>query len=269
MLPSCCHKMASLFISPLIKVNLKMLKYQVIEQSNIVSITIDGKITAENIKNIISVMKAVIEQYREIKIFVKVLEISGVEPAAVWEDLKFTFSHIGHIGRYAFVGNQKCLEPAVNIISPLSKPFTTANIKYFSREHTKEAWEWLREEIEMVEIIPMPTNNVVGLKLKGNISIKDFERIADLIREKEKSEDKIGIYVEVEKFTGVSIPTLIEELTFVFRRFNKFDKKAVVADKKWIEKVVNISNKIFSGIEVKYFSFQEKQQALDWISSKS
>lgn len=244
-----------------------MITYKVEENSNIIAISIDGEITQTDLHQVISEMEAIVDKYRELRIFAEVVAISGTEPGAIWEDLKFAFSHFGHIGRYAVVGDPKWLEPAIHILTPLTKPFTTANIRYFHRDRVEEAWQWLREEIEMLEILPMPVDNAIGLKLKGDLSTWDFERVADIIREKEKVHDKIGIYVEVEKFTGISIPTLLEELKFVFKRFDKFDKKAVVGDKDWMENVVKIGNNIFPNIEVKYFSFDEKDKAKSWIGS--
>ena len=61
---------------------------------------------------------------------------------------------------------------------------------------------------------------------------------------------------------------LWEDLKFNLGPLKNFEKKAVVCDAAWINKLTNVSNKNFSNmthIEVKCFSWSEKDQALEWI----
>ena len=52
-----------------------------------------------------------------------------------------------------------------------------------------------------------------------------------------------------------------------FGELEKFEKEAVVSDKSWMETVVKISDKIFPSVDVKHFSFDEKDDALVWRGS--
>jgi len=52
-----------------------------------------------------------------------------------------------------------------------------------------------------------------------------------------------------------------------FKHFKDFDKKAVVTDKTWMKKITPLINKLFPNIEVKCFSFKDKNEAVEWVKS--
>lgn len=51
----------------------------------------------------------------------------------------------------------------------------------------------------------------------------------------------------------------------LFRQLEKFEKEAIVSDKRWIETLVKISDKLFPSVEVRYFTFDEQADALAWV----
>ncbi|NES01858.1 MAG: STAS/SEC14 domain-containing protein [Okeania sp. SIO2F4] len=120
----------------------------------------------------------------------------------------------------------------------------------------------------MMEIIPLANQNIIGLSIDGKIEISDVEKVKNLVDERLKSQTKLRVYVEVKSFQGISVEALWEDLKFGLGHLKDFDKKAVVCDAAWVNKLTTVSNKIFSNmthIEVKCFSWSEKDQALEWI----
>ena len=120
----------------------------------------------------------------------------------------------------------------------------------------------------MMEIIPLANQNIIGLSIDSKIEISDIEKIKNLVQSRLKSKPKLRVYVEVKSFQGISVEALWEDLKFGLGHLKDFEKKAVVCDAAWINKLTNVSNKIFSNmthIEVKCFSWLEKDQALEWI----
>ncbi|NEQ78265.1 MAG: STAS/SEC14 domain-containing protein [Okeania sp. SIO2D1] len=120
----------------------------------------------------------------------------------------------------------------------------------------------------MMEIIPLANQNIIGLSIDGKIEISDIEKVKNLVEERLKSQPKLRVYVEVKSFQGISMEALWEDLKFGLGHMKYFDKKAVVCDAAWVNKLTTASNKIFSNmthIEVKCFSWSEKEQGLEWI----
>lgn len=118
----------------------------------------------------------------------------------------------------------------------------------------------------MVNILEFESKKVVAVGIKGKITTEDIDKIADFIEEKLKDFEKLSIYVEVESFEGISIDAFFKDLKFGIKNFNKFDKKAVVTDKSWMKKVAAFSDRLFTNIEIKCFSFDQKEDAVKWVS---
>ena len=69
----------------------------------------------------------------------------------------------------------------------------------------------------------------------------------------------------------MSIETFFENLKFKFQllgELNRFEKEAIVTDKGWVENAAKVANSLFPGIEVRRFSFDEKDRALAWIKGR-
>ncbi|MGK7919698.1 MAG: STAS/SEC14 domain-containing protein [Trichodesmium sp.] len=120
----------------------------------------------------------------------------------------------------------------------------------------------------MMEIIPLENQKIIGLSINGKIEISDIEKVKTLVEERLKSQSKLRVYVEVKSFQGISVEALWEDLKFALPHLKDFEKKAVVCDKSWVNKLTTASNKIFGNIthiEIKCFSWSEKEEALEWI----
>ncbi|MEE9164912.1 MAG: STAS/SEC14 domain-containing protein, partial [Nitrospinota bacterium] len=118
----------------------------------------------------------------------------------------------------------------------------------------------------MLKIIDFENEKVIGMSIDGKIETGDIELVATLCEEKFKKNEKLSIYVEMESFNGISLEAFFKDLKFGIKNFGKFDKKAVVTDKSWIKKLGNFSDKLFGSIEIKSFSFEEKNEAQKWVS---
>ena len=118
----------------------------------------------------------------------------------------------------------------------------------------------------MIKIVPTPNQNIVGFSIDGKIETSDVEKVTNLVEERLKFQTKLRVYVEVKNLQGISLEAFWEDLKFALRHLKDFEKKAVVCEEGWMNKLAVASNKIFTTIEVKCFSFSEKDQALEWVN---
>ena len=81
----------------------------------------------------------------------------------------------------------------------------------------------------MIELIDIPSPRAVGAKISGKIEKSDLDQIIAAIEKKLQKVDKLGIYVELESFGGISFDALAEDVKFGLANLNRFDKKAVVS----------------------------------------
>ena len=117
----------------------------------------------------------------------------------------------------------------------------------------------------MIELIPLPVDNVIGVRLSGKMEKADIEKTSKAIEEKLTVHEKVNIYAEIESFDGISFEALVADIKFAFPHLRDFEKKAVVSEKHWIERLVVIGDKLFPSVEVRHFSFDEKDEALKWV----
>lgn len=118
-----------------------------------------------------------------------------------------------------------------------------------------------------VQLIPHKPDRIIGLDINGSIDAEDIDRVAELIEKRLKQGDKLRIYAEVNNWSGMSLGAFIKDLRFSLQHLKDFEKEAIVSDRKWLEALAAITNTLFSSIEVKHFTFDEREKALEWIGS--
>ena len=82
-----------------------------------------------------------------------------------------------------------------------------------------------------------------------------------------EKEEKLRIYAEVSNWSGMSLEAFIKDIKFSLQHFKDFEKEAIVSERGWLKSLAAVGNTLFSSIEVKHFTFAEKDQALEWINS--
>jgi hypothetical protein len=117
----------------------------------------------------------------------------------------------------------------------------------------------------MIELIDTQSPRAIGIKIAGKIERPDVDKLRKAIDEKLEHTGKLGAYVELESFGGISLDALVEDLKLFIPYLNKFDKKAVVSDEEWVGNIAEIAGKLVPGIEVRHFTPDQKEEAMEWV----
>ena len=118
-----------------------------------------------------------------------------------------------------------------------------------------------------IKLIPHKPDRIVGFKINGRIEAEDIDRVVQSIENRLKQGEKLRIYAEIENWSGMSLEAFIKDIKFSLQHFNDFEKEAIVSDRRWLESLAAVGNTLFSGIEVKHFTFADIDKALEWIST--
>lgn len=120
----------------------------------------------------------------------------------------------------------------------------------------------------MLEMIDIGVKNVVAYRLDGKITEDEMTSILTVFKEKIEKGKKLNVYQEVVGIGGVELDAMIEKFKF-FREvgISHFNRIAVVAHTKWLHKLVDLEDKIFRNINMKGFSVEEKNQAVEFLKS--
>ncbi len=118
----------------------------------------------------------------------------------------------------------------------------------------------------MLELIDIGVENAVAYRFGGKITEEEMTTILTVFKEKIEKGEKLIVYQEVVSIGGVELDAMIEKFKF-FRNvgLSHFDRIAVVAHTKWLHKLVDLEDKIFKSIDMKGFSVDEKDQAVEFL----
>lgn len=118
----------------------------------------------------------------------------------------------------------------------------------------------------MIEPIEFTESNIVGYRVRGKVTQADIRPWATSLDSMIKQQGKLRLYVEYEGMDDLTLNALLEDFKFDVAHLNDFEKAAVVSNKNWVSAVSAVAN-VLPNLDVKTFSFAEKEQAQQWVRS--
>lgn len=118
-----------------------MIETKMVPGTNIVEMTIEGKVSTMEFDETLRVFEEAIKQHGSIKVLERVGEL-GTPPipwSRFWEDIKFGFEHLRDISVVAVVSDQRWISGWVKMFKPLLK----ADIRMFKEAELEKARQWL------------------------------------------------------------------------------------------------------------------------------
>ena len=101
-------------------------------------VLVTGKLVKEDYDALVPTVDRAIERYGKIRMLIVMHDFHGWTASAFWEDTKFGARHFRDIERLAMVGETKWQHGMT-----ISKPFTTATVRYFDHDQVEAARAWL------------------------------------------------------------------------------------------------------------------------------
>lgn len=115
------------------------LEYRNNLDNNIVEITIEGKIVEADFDQLISQAQADFKKHGKLRILEEIRSFEGIDPMALWKDLKFGLPHLNDITHVAIVTDTKWMRTYSTAIDSV----LSAKVKAFEGSQIAEAREWL------------------------------------------------------------------------------------------------------------------------------
>jgi len=125
------------------------------------------------------------------------------------------------------------------------------------------------KEKAVIEMIDVGIDNALAFQLSGKITEIDMSMVLSAAKEKIESHGSIVILEKFNSFEGIEIAAIAEEFKYLFEvGMSNIVKVAILTDKKWIERIVNIEDKIFRNVEMKCFSLEEQAEAVQFLKAR-
>ncbi|WP_203296147.1 SpoIIAA family protein [Luteirhabdus pelagi] len=109
------------------------------------------------------------------------------------------------------------------------------------------------------------SDDTVGFLFEGDFNKKTVGKLISQIESKFDFYDKINLYLEDVNIDSFNLAAVWEEITFKLKHEERFNKIALVTNRKWI-KACSMLCQTISSANMKTFSSEERLDALTWIS---
>lgn len=123
-----------------------MLEQLKIENDKVFAFRLDGKITQDEMKQTIEVLKPELETPSHFNVYVEVIEFEGIEPEALKERIAFVLSNykeiLKKVNKVALVTDKKWLQ---NLAKGAYSLFPGIEQESFSFEEVEKAKQWVAE----------------------------------------------------------------------------------------------------------------------------
>jgi len=120
----------------------------------------------------------------------------------------------------------------------------------------------------MLEMIDIGIDSATAFRMAGKITESEMTLVLSDAKEKTERYGSIVLYEEIESFKGIELSAIVEEFKYLFDvGMSNLKKVAIVTDKRWVERIVQVEDKIFKSIEMKCFSTDEREAAIEFLKN--
>jgi len=120
----------------------------------------------------------------------------------------------------------------------------------------------------MLEMMDIGIEKAVAYRLGGKITEDEMRLVLSALKEKIETYGKVLIYQEIESFGGVEFDAIVEKLKFFSDvGISNISRISVVTHKKWMHKIIDLERKLFKKIDMKGFSIDEKNEAIEFLKN--
>ena len=114
-------------------------------EGKVLTVKASEKLTREDYEHFVPYFERLIKEHGKIRVLFDMHDFHGWEMGALWEDIKFDLKHFTDIERVAIIGETKWEK----WMATFCRPFTTASIRYFDRDQTEAARQWMDEDLSV------------------------------------------------------------------------------------------------------------------------
>lgn len=112
------------------------------------------------------------------------------------------------------------------------------------------------------------SEKTIGFIVEGVFNKKAVRELRAQLLQKLETNDRINFYVEDNNIKKFTLAALFIAVLFPLRYSSRFDKIAVVTNRKWIRWLAGIDDYLTKG-EIRYFTVANRLDAVTWIAKNA
>lgn len=119
-----------------------MIELGELNDKNVLTVQVSGKLVKKDYERIIPELEKLLDEHDNLRFFIVMHEMKGIEWEAVKEDIKFDLEHMKQYGRTAVVGENRWEEWMMKAAGL----FMGFEMRFFYPHQSDEAWAWVNED---------------------------------------------------------------------------------------------------------------------------
>lgn len=117
-----------------------MLSYAEDIENKVVEVTVAGSINKNEFNDVSQKIEQRIQDWGKLRLLKRIDSFTGIEPTALFYDLKFGFEHFRDFLKVAVVSDKEWVEK----LTKLGKNISPCEVRFFENEDIDQARAWLR-----------------------------------------------------------------------------------------------------------------------------
>ena len=85
-----------------------MIRYEEHPEQGYVEVVLDGKVDRASFEVAVDKMGRLMDERGKVGLLKHVVSFGAIEPSLLWDDLKFAYHHLKHVGPVAVVSDTRC-----------------------------------------------------------------------------------------------------------------------------------------------------------------
>ena len=254
-----------------------MLKLQKLDGRDIYTFRVEGDLDEQSVRRFYDALEqkaaggkqlrllGIIQDFPKLKDFIALGELAKTKTKA-----------LRSIGKYAIISDtdwMATLLPVSNFLTP------GLPIRHFEPHQRHQAIAWLEADQEAapadqvaelgMTLQQLPNSDVFAFIIDGRITDHDVTRLYQTFQEKAQT-GKIKLLGTVRAFSGFeSVRTLVNGVKADLAAIGQVEKMAMLTDKGWLDKLVQVGDALTPTLAVKAFGLDEQAQALRWLEDET
>ena len=233
-----------------------------INTNTTVHIIVDKATTENDFELALTQMKEITKKIGYFNLIIEVEDVSDakkIKNASSFFDLKW-FS-IKNLRKYAIVSDKDWIEnliPFANFLTP------GIAMKEFDEDEIQDAIDWINAPTKNEEhgLAIVPDANYLHLLIYDTLTKADY---TFLNKNLEQRQQPTAMLVEMRDFEGFTAKALWEDIKMGISSYSKFDKAALVTNKK-VKGLVKAADFVTPGLDLKVFTNDERDTAIEWVT---
>ncbi|MGV8988947.1 MAG: STAS/SEC14 domain-containing protein [Cypionkella sp.] len=244
------------------------------QDGNVISITLSGKVTAEDVTSFYNEFTPAIETAKQVGIVIDVTGFDDMTEDAIRRDIPLEMGlldQMGKIPKVAVITDKEFIRAAVTAANPL---VPMIDMRVFAPDQKSEAISFSADlppkkpKGNGAHLIDTAIPGVLAFEVDGYIDDDEIGAITAAVEARIARGDSFNALARIKSFRGFD-PAILTDGSFFKMKLGagkSLVKYAIVSDESWMTPMIGFARTV-TGIDIRHFPLADEQTAWGWVNA--